>query len=1031
MSMPKFRLIKLNTSSLITAIILFSAVASAAASGEKLSKGISTPGAATSELTELATKAVTGSGNTRTAKTTPTDFAEHVFKKSWSYLKKRNFNKNTFRNAVQIKEHRLIQEITLSYVIPKKTSLTESVVNTVEAVKKTETFAKKLSTEPTSAGAVTKMAGASSGPKFETVVEHAGAFECKKGEPFAIKTNFHADNKKWIDVVFTCGDAKAPISQRTLTMVIDPDASGEKDRDSLKFSTCLSQLSSGYFRVNFWGKIYACAGEESRAAYFFTRSAQFSKRPVGRPPTVDKKNAIDLLSVELDHYSGNAEWKGIKGYRENYYSEIVDTLQHSDEKYARDLAFFMSRDPKTIPGMEYALQITTQAPGDASSEAPCDGWDKIPGLFKTIVSNGGPVKAWTFEQLKDPNTRIKTNETFYPVIASNSTPVENDFTNVLASDFTSGYPLSQMAPEKYYVGGIPLKIPIEGQPLFETKNVWLCKDEAGGICAEAGAKVNQACANVGEQVNYTKSCGCQCLPKTNPLTLYARVVPVVRYGSEYRCVMRPSGAVKLTMLPYYLFDQEAIENQKKLDAQILAAEKALYDDERSHASERSPIKVDLLSYIPGQPLAEPPTDTIGIGSARIYDTEGLQYQGAGKTPFNDVMSWLSGKKTNFMWKGCAYDVDQLSAATKQLSAWWKIEHSGDVEQFVEALLDGTSDAYASLEMSVASLIAYGMDRAGISCGSECKQAIVMGIQAALASQGIPPSIPNAERMYDQGVEYAAMIVAQQAVGAGVGAFPEIANLPLAATASEKLIYSAVEAKLKSFNPFRNDGIMIEGYAGPHYTDSPYTWGKLDPYRTPGPATIWLRIRPQDVDGYLARFNGNPKYPASVMQAMYISVKSKTGIWKDQTVPVYIKTLPQVVDQATGKSTYKEFNLPVVLEPNINLNDPAADCGGGSGVCKDVGKARAIWASTKYKGGNNANDIEISSTYRWTNEPTYSVSPIVPVTWGEVTTTVGMLRSFTNTNAIPGQQYDGQIMQPPACDAFYWTEDGLLKIKESK
>lgn len=959
-------------------------------------------------------------------------FVAKFMTKSFSYLKKRKFNPNTYRSARPLAEQRLVKQVSLSYWANSGTKTADE--STMDTVSKVGGQVIDLQKSP-SAGVMLGKAGTKmmddAGQKLESMKEtttYNGSFECVPGTPISLETKTSSANDKWRDFIFTCGNAKVPFTTRKLIITIDPLLLGEKDRDSLKLTTCVSQLNQGYFRVNFWGPYYACSGSENRSAYFMARSPQFMKR-FERSIPVDKENRVDLFNVEIQHASGNAEWKFAKGYEETYWNYIIDTIQHPDEKYQRDLAFFMSRDPKSIPGLEFALQISTNMQFPVAANNPCANWDSPTGLIKTIYHNGGSVKKWSYDQIIDPNLRTKALETFYPVTRGNESSYTLDFTNIYQKSQFDSAPLSTMTkpPANYFVGGIPLKIPIAEQPPFQSKNVWLCKG-AGSTCTQAQSILNQSCNSVGEQQTFTTSCGCQCVTKTDPVTLYARVVPVVKEGSSHRCVMAPSKPVKITMLPYDVINTEDLDNQKKLDAQIAQQEKAVYDAEKSQAKSKSPVQVEVLSYVAGQPLAEPPGDSLTMGSPRIYDTTGLQYQsslGGEKSPFNQIQAWLSGKKTNYMFQGCAYDVDQLSAAAKQLSAWWKMSHSADAEQFMEALLDGTSDAYAGVQQQFAALVAFGMERAGVKCESQCQQAIVIGVQAALASQGIPPNIPSAEQLYDRGVEYVAMIAAQQAVGMGLDTFPEIANIPLAQTAGEKLIYTTLEAKLKSFNPFRNDGIYLEGEPYPHYTDNPYTWGNLDPYRTPGPATVWLRILPQDVDGYLAKFNG------SSMPTININVRSKTGTWKDQVIPIYLKTLPQTVDPSSGKSTYKEFTIPVVLEPNINLNDPAVDCGGGTGVCKDVNKARAIWASTKYQAGKAANDIEVSSGYRWTTEPTYSVPYLMSIVWADLDSAIGTTKAYSNIKQFKNQMYYGELPRPPACDAFYWNDQNQLKLKENK
>jgi hypothetical protein len=86
---------------------------------------------------------------------------------------------------------------------------------------------------------------------------------------------------------------------------------------------------------------------------------------------------------------------------------------------------------------------------------------------------------------------------------------------------------------------------------------------------------------------------------------------------------------------------------------------------------------------------------------------------------------------------------------------------------VGEIVNFTSAAWESIQDGVVGVVADAISSVGIidcGAGSVCRKALEAGLEIALASMGVPPSLPNFDQLVDQGFDYMAAQVASQ-VGA--------------------------------------------------------------------------------------------------------------------------------------------------------------------------------------------------------------------------------------------------------------------------
>lgn len=68
------------------------------------------------------------------------------------------------------------------------------------------------------------------------------------------------------------------------------------------------------------------------------------------------------------------------------------------------------------------------------------------------------------------------------------------------------------------------------------------------------------------------------------------------------------------------------------------------------------------------------------------------------------------------------------------------------------LVNFASKAWEDIQNYAVGAVAAGLSEV-TGCGSECKQALEIGLEIGLASMGVPPSLPNFDQLVDQGADY--------------------------------------------------------------------------------------------------------------------------------------------------------------------------------------------------------------------------------------------------------------------------------------
>jgi len=112
-------------------------------------------------------------------------------------------------------------------------------------------------------------------------------------------------------------------------------------------------------------------------------------------------------------------------------------------------------------------------------------------------------------------------------------------------------------------------------------------------------------------------------------------------------------------------------------------------------------------------------------------------------------------------------------ATLPVGEWWCFSHSSgtldDIVDSISGLVDAVGDLvneisklYEDIKKGVVSAVASAIDHIGIvNCEDACQAALMAGLDAALASVGLPPSLPNFDELADRGLDYLAEVAAEE------------------------------------------------------------------------------------------------------------------------------------------------------------------------------------------------------------------------------------------------------------------------------
>jgi hypothetical protein len=212
---------------------------------------------------------------------------------------------------------------------------------------------------------------------------------------------------------------------------------------------------------------------------------------------------------------------------------------------------------------------------------------------------------------------------------------------------------------------------------------------------------------------------------------------------------------------------------------------------------------------------------------------------------------------------------------------------GLVTGFVDAVGDAVNDAAAlweTVKKAVVKIAAGVISAVGVPCDATCQSLLTTGLNIALASAGIPPSLPNMQQIKQQGIEYVAAQVADQSPVPGTGVLVEHA------------LNYAVNA-LEEYGKHGGGGGLPP-------------WLAMDVGLTPATLTVRVERVQTGVDPTLRYFNF---YPASnlllaeskVFDGQAVSLPRR--FWRPGVWPV-----PGAPDLLT---------VPLVLTPNLSKVPP--------------------------------------------------------------------------------------------------------------
>jgi hypothetical protein len=91
---------------------------------------------------------------------------------------------------------------------------------------------------------------------------------------------------------------------------------------------------------------------------------------------------------------------------------------------------------------------------------------------------------------------------------------------------------------------------------------------------------------------------------------------------------------------------------------------------------------------------------------------------------------------------------------------------------VGMLVDSASRLWESVKQAVANIAASVITAVGVPCNATCKTLLTTGLNIAMASAGIPPTLPNMSALKQDAIEYVAAQVADQSPVPGTGVLVE-------------------------------------------------------------------------------------------------------------------------------------------------------------------------------------------------------------------------------------------------------------------
>ncbi|WP_407048320.1 hypothetical protein [Methyloraptor flagellatus] len=444
----------------------------------------------------------------------------------------------------------------------------------------------------------------------------------------------------------------------------------------------------------------------------------------------------------------------------------------------------------------------------------------------------------------------------------------------------------------------------------------------------------------------------------NDLTANLRIVVVSGTngpaGPSFKCALPPTAPIELD------FGTSPTEqNTKAVVEAITASQKAkeeqkkAYEDARaqflaSHGNANlAPLLVTVVGY-------EPPFGRGGILQSTVYnhpitqekyETYSLNAKVQGPFGKGDGFPWPASRKQN--WGGnCHYDPNMMLRAVEenqQEKSKWP-DSLMDQIVFIVDFLAITWDAFKDIAVQA---VAYA------TTAGECpfspkiagpqaletkqpkaceiyKSAVGTGLNVAMSSVGLPPTLPSASALLDNGIEYASSVAVQYAAGqigasAAGGAVAESAQATIGEAAWDQLSEAAKDKVRESLKDELHKQIVIHSCVRTKddvldssgctlKPTSPLNYSRIVAFMEGHPehAVVWLKIAPNPK----ALRDGAGKL---VTPRMNVAVTAPVRQFPDQSQFVF--------KDVTGKGLFDPSQLRLFAPASVTLDATTVDKNG--------------------------------------------------------------------------------------------------------
>lgn len=354
---------------------------------------------------------------------------------------------------------------------------------------------------------------------------------------------------------------------------------------------------------------------------------------------------------------------------------------------------------------------------------------------------------------------------------------------------------------------------------------------------------------------------------------YVRFVPLKKGAKPMDFAGPPSNWVRfhvlmheedwLDLLATQAREAAALRAREEAERKIRAAAEEREKERHAQAAARTAAvaalqakyEIVLLSYTPPKPY----DDNHAADRLRLSRT-------VENVPIAEGVweTWGEGRSFSY-----TYACNLLSAQQTWYQQTWDL---------ASGIWNTLSSTYSDAKSAAVNEVAAAVSATGIlDCSAECRAALTIALDSALASCGLPPNLPNTDALMSQGGEYLAGNIATAAIGG-------LSGLDIPPAQQQQLQGVVRDAAATALDGLRE---RMHG-AVAFVADDPNTWGYPDPFfrRRPAMLMLWIRAKPAPVN----------EQPTTI----------RIAFAKDAFQPVYLP-LPPIPPGG--------LKLPVVLTPS--------------------------------------------------------------------------------------------------------------------